>query len=102
MKEAIEYVNDLVCDKTRTYKEIVKQIQIDAIQHTVKVCADEVELEMASDYGHYDRNNAKFQYIPDTEYITEHYGHGDVGYTAIRTNKQSILSVADKLIKDIK
>lgn len=40
MKRTIEYCDDLVNDKSRTYYEIVKQVQIDAIDAAVKRCAE--------------------------------------------------------------
>lgn len=51
---------------------IIKEAQKDAIRHTVKVCADEAELNYGEDEGQ-----------------------------STEIDKQSILSVADKLIKDI-
>lgn len=58
------YVEDII--------NLIKEAQIDAIQHTVKVCADEAELNYGEDEGQ-----------------------------STEIDKQSILSVADKLIKEI-
>ena len=81
MKRTIEYCDELVNDKSRTYYEIVKQIQIDAIDTTVKRCAEKAE-------------------IKDTK--VNYTGVRAGGYYIVKEiDKQSILQIAEQLKKEL-
>ena len=89
MKRTIEYCDELVNDKSRTYYEIVKQIQIDAIDETVKRCAQQALLSID---GIVEKSNGQTYLCDEGNHYTE---------TWINIDKQSILQVAEELISKL-
>lgn len=96
MKKTTEYLEKLyitqdgepksVHDSVENILDVFKQIQIDAIEETCRVCADNADLT----YVEYE------WCIPEGSIST---GDSEYGYSYI--DKQSILSVADKLISNL-
>jgi hypothetical protein len=96
------YLDENVYDgKLSPIIQAIKAAQEDAIRETVKECAKTAKLQKASDYGNFNKHSAKWEDTKDTTHVEMSYGHGDCGYTAVRTNVEAILSVADKLIKEL-
>lgn len=81
MKKAEEYWDDLESDTYDYIVAIFKQVQIDTIKETCKVCADSAD--------------ADFNFNCDAD---SHVSYNDVEVYVI---KSSILEVADKLIKEL-
>ena len=87
MKKVEEYIFEMERDsdgghEIYRYNDVVKaikQAQIDAIEETVKRCAEEVETE-------------EYPYMDGCE---------TCGHTATYVNKKSILNVAEQLKKEI-
>lgn len=77
LKSAEEYWKELPYASWETIEPMLKQIQIDVIQATVEMCAEEAKIIMK----------------PHMDYYYEDYVEG--------IDKQSILSVADKMIKEL-
>lgn len=95
MKKAEEYLNDLQPIDfnpkflSAAIKRIIRLAQEDAIRETVKECAENVLLSIDDIV---EKSNGQSYLVVDGNHYSE---------TFINIDKQSILSVADKLIKEL-
>ena len=101
MKKASDYFNhtniivhyDQVTIDRNLLLDIIKEIQIDTIKETVKTCADSAILKgkQKSQHGKYRKwQNIKEEEVDLFSYEVQYFVYTD-----------SILEVADKLIKDL-
>ena len=81
--------------------ELVKIAQIDTIKTTAENCAKDAKLDKSYNYGSFNYDLAVWEEDDKSYWYKESYGHGDCGYEARRVSKQSILNVADKMIKEL-
>lgn len=87
MKKPEEYLKDFITEPNfEQVEELIKQAQIDAIEETCRVCAENADLTYVE---------CEWE-IPEG---TVSVGDREYGYNYI--DKQSILSVADKLKKEL-
>lgn len=95
------YVDDEIVH--RNIYSLIKQVQLDAIEETVKLCAENAKLLEQSNWGNYeDACNDSNPNLEEKEVIKKNnYGHGDCTYQIIKVSKQSILNCADILKKEL-
>lgn len=72
--------------------EIMKGFAKRHCEEQAKVISEQVILEKASDYGTFNEETADFKYKGGKSSVQYHHGHGESGYTAIRTSTESILN----------
>ena len=62
------------------------------VKAALKAASENTKLAKAFNYGSYNESAAEFKPTSLTVFIKEEYGHGDSGYVAIKTDKDSILN----------
>jgi hypothetical protein len=81
MKRTIEWCDMLVNDKTKTYYDVIKLCQEETVRETVKECVENAKAKIIREWW----GNTGSEHCDDIPVVI----------------KESILSVADKLIKEL-
>jgi len=78
--------------KSLTVHEAMVEFAKLHVEQALKEASEKAKLARAFNYGGYNESAAKFEPTYLTVFVKEEYGHGDSGYVAVKTDKDSILN----------